>query len=105
MIYDVLIVYIIHHLMTTAVIIEVLTAVISTYMSTKEIVTHAVGRNTDCIKKTVVILHHEVNNVIPLRCINVHQQIIEKHINRDSVYFNGFICLTIVILFKVKTIE
>lgn len=89
MVYDVLIVYIIHHLMTTAVIIEVLTAVMSTYMSTKEIVTHAVGRNTDCIKKAVVILHHEVNNVIPLRCINVHQEIVEIHINRDSVYLMG----------------
>ena len=99
MVYDVLIVYIIHHLMTTAVIIKVLTVVISTYMSTKEIVTHAVGRNTDCIKKAVVILHHEVNNVIPLRCINVHQHVIKKHNNHYSVYFNGFTCLTIVILF------
>ena len=66
MIYDVLIVYIIHHLMITTVAIKIATAIILTYMSTKEIVTHAVGRNTDCIKKAVVILHHEVNNIIPL---------------------------------------
>ena len=89
MVYDVLIVYIIHHLVTTAIIIKVLTAVISTYMSTKEIVTHAVGRNIDCIKKTAVMILHEVNNIVSLRCINVHQNIIEIHINRDSVYLVG----------------
>ena len=99
MVYDVLIVYIIHHLVITTVAIKIATVAISTYMSTKEIVTHAVGRNIDCIKKTVVVLHHEVNNVIPLRCINVHQHVIKKHNNHYSVYFNGFICLTIVILF------
>lgn len=89
MVYDVLIVYIIHHLVVTTVAIKVATVAISTYMSTKEIVTHAVRCNTDCIKKAVVILHHEVNNVIPLRCINVHQDKVKKHNNHYSVYFMG----------------
>ena len=91
MVYDVLIVYIIHHLVITTVAIKVATVAISTYMSTKEIVTHAVGRNIDCIKKTAVMILHEVNNIVSLRCINVHQNEIKIHINRYSVYFNGFI--------------